>query len=421
MAVLPGKKLGSRTLRLGHKGQDVNQLHEFLRLQGYDLGTEQDFGYLTKDAVRRWQRDHGLVTDGIVGKRFFALALQANLPIRRRIHVVEAGETLPQIAKDHDVGLEAFFGCSHLGALYPGQRLICFDREVWGLAPKSPPRDLSPKTLTGLICSAPPTISLPVPCVIRPTARENGDVVKVHNYLRTPRRRKATARDFLQAMEGTKCMGLYLPWSAVAALDGNRYLRLLKRLRRHLKPPAMLWVELGPQVPGWRLWGGLDYLAVSDLADRIILDLPPPLEPGPLFERSRSEALLETLFPAIHSWKILLKVPVYALLWESSVGDLDTFGPSSRLPYQTALSRAFRHGARLSQDVRGFPYYMYKQRGIAYHIRLPHHGLIGEVSAVANRHNLAGLILDELGLEDPRIWQTLNEHFRTASLMKVNG
>lgn len=419
MALLPGRKLGSRTLRLGHKGEDVKQLHQFLRLQGYDLGAEEDFGYLTKDAVCRWQRDHGLVGDGIAGKRFFALALQAHLPIRRRLHVVGPTETLSQIAKDYGVGPEAFLGCTHTGAVYPGQRLIFFDREIWGLVSKSPPTDLAPQKLTGLICSFPPSTSLPVPYMIKPTSRENGDVVKVHHYLRTPRRRKQTVRDFLQEVAGTGCMGIYLPWSAVAPLDGNRYLQLLKRLRRHLQPPAMLWVELGPKVPSWKLWGGVDYAAVSSVVDRIVLNLPPPLEPGPLFERSRSETLVETLFPSVHSWKILLKVPVYALQWESSPEDVDSFGEPNRLPYQTALSRAFRHGARLSQDAGGFPYYLYKQRGIVYHIRLPHHGLIGEVSAVANRHNLAGLILDELGLEDPRIWQTLTGHFRTVSLTKA--
>jgi spore germination protein YaaH len=125
---------------------------------------------------------------------------------------------------------------------------------------------------------------------------------------------------------------------------------------------------------------------------------------------------VEWLLPSIHSWKILLKVPVYALQWEFGLEDVENGGSPNRLPYQAALSRAFRHGARLSQDEGGFPYYSYKQKGTTYHIRLPHHGLIADASAVANRHNLAGLILDELGMEDPRIWQSLTSHFRLASL-----
>lgn len=413
MALLPGKKLGSRTLRFGHKGPDVAELHAFLRLQGYDLGTEWDFGYLTKDAVRRWQRDHGLVADGIAGKRFFALALKKNVPIQRRVHVVEPGETLEQIADLYEVGPEAFVGTGHKRTVYPGQRLIFFDREIWGICTSTLRGDLS---LTGVVYQGRPLGSLQGPCVIRPDLGHDSDVVRIHHHLRTPWKRKQTAQSFLESIEGQGCHGLYLPWRAVAPLDGRRYLKLLKLLRRRLKPPAMLWAELGPEVPHWKLWGGVDYSYVNHLVDRVVLDVPPPLRPGPLFERSRGEELVDWLLPSIHSWKILLKVPVYALQWEFGPGDMEEGGTPSRLPYQTALSKAFRHGARLSQDKGGFSYYSYKQRGTEYHIRLPHHSLMAETSAVANRHNLAGLILDELGMEDPRIWQTLTSHFRPASL-----
>jgi peptidoglycan hydrolase-like protein with peptidoglycan-binding domain len=103
-----GRRLGARTLRLGDRGSDVRELHAFLRLQGYDLGEEEHYGYLTKDAVRQFQRDHGLVADGIAGKRFFALVLKEDLPIRRRVHVVQPQETLEEIAARYGVGPEAF-------------------------------------------------------------------------------------------------------------------------------------------------------------------------------------------------------------------------------------------------------------------------------------------------------------------------
>lgn len=426
MALLPGRKLGSRTLRFGHKGPDVMQLHAFLRLQGYDLGTEEDFGYLTKDAVKRWQRDHGLVADGIAGKRFFALALKKNVPIRRRVHVAEPGETLDQIAKLYGVGPGAFGGSLHKQTIYPGQRLIFFDREIWGICTSVLKGEVhlgrlatgaqSKEALTGLVYQGCPADLPQGSCVIKPVVGDDANVVEIHHHLRTPWARRRTAQNLLESAEAPYCHGLYLPWRAVASLDGRRYLKLLKLLRRRLKPPAMLWVELGPEVPRWKLWGGVDYSCVNSLVDRVVLDVPPPKAPGVLFERSRGEELVDWLLPSIHSWKILLKVPVYALQWEFRLEDREAEVGPYRLPYQTALSRAFRHGARLSQDEEGFPYYSYKQRGTEYHIRLPHHSLVEEVSAVANRHNLAGLILDELGMEDPRIWQNLTMYFRPASL-----
>jgi hypothetical protein len=412
MALFPGRKLGSRTLCLGHKGPDVTQLHAFLWLQGYDLGSEPDFGYLTKDAVRNWQHDHGLVADGIAGKRFFALALKKDVPVQRVVHMVGPQETLAEIAKHYEVGVEAF-GAPFLSKkpIYPGQRLVFFEREVWGLCQGETKLDAPRGKLTGLICPDHPRDFLPEPYVIRPAGFEQADVVAVHNHLQTPWKRRRAASEFLSSFHGSR--GLYLPWQAVEPVDGRRYLKLLQFLRKKLKPPAMLWVELGPKVPSWTLWGGLDYALVNQLVDRVVVALPPPLEPGPIVERSAAEELVELLLPAIHSWKILLKVPVYALEWETGAEGGEA--RSTSLPYKTALSRAFRHGARLSQDERGFPYYAYKKRGASYHIRLPHHSLMAEMSLVANRHNLGGLILDGLGLEDPRIWQTAR-CFRTAAL-----
>ncbi len=67
MRLWKGPRLGSRTLKLKDRGSDVKELHELLRSQGYDMGGEEDYGYLTKDAVRQFQREHGLPADGIAG------------------------------------------------------------------------------------------------------------------------------------------------------------------------------------------------------------------------------------------------------------------------------------------------------------------------------------------------------------------
>lgn len=60
-----------RTLRKGCVGEDVRILQTLLIERGYDVGkdgADGDFGRNTDDAVRRFQRDHDLEVDGIVGK-----------------------------------------------------------------------------------------------------------------------------------------------------------------------------------------------------------------------------------------------------------------------------------------------------------------------------------------------------------------
>lgn len=405
----PGRSLGARTLRLGDKGTDVNQLHELLRLQGYDLGEETHFGYLTKDAVRQFQRDHGLVADGIAGKRFFAIALRKDLPIRRRIHVVQPQESLEQIAQSYGVGVEAFSRSARKREVYPGQRLVFFDREVWGRCTNGCTGGVSTQ-LTGVVCPDSQLRPNNLWCMIQPEVNGKADELQVHKSLRTPRQRKRTGARLLELLP--EDCGLFLPWKEVPRLDGVRYLKLIKRLRKKLPKTSMLWVELGPGVPRWRITGGLDYRKVNEFVDRVVLDISVPEEPGPIIRRTEIERLLHSVVQQVHSWKILLNIPTYALEWE-----LGSDGPKkARFAYHTALSRAHRHGARLREDEDGELYYHYQSRGTQFQIWLPHLSAIAQICHLANSYNLAGVILDELGQEDPRIWQVIAQHFRTATL-----
>lgn len=59
------------TLRKGNTGEYVTLLQTKLLQKGYDLGkygVDGDFGSATLQAVKQFQKDHGLAVDGIVGK-----------------------------------------------------------------------------------------------------------------------------------------------------------------------------------------------------------------------------------------------------------------------------------------------------------------------------------------------------------------
>ncbi|HEX9563908.1 MAG TPA: N-acetylmuramoyl-L-alanine amidase [Gemmatimonadaceae bacterium] len=64
----PGAPPGRPTLRRGAKGEFVKVLQKRL-----GIGEDGDFGAGTEAAVREFQRQHGLVPDGIVGPRSWAV------------------------------------------------------------------------------------------------------------------------------------------------------------------------------------------------------------------------------------------------------------------------------------------------------------------------------------------------------------
>lgn len=58
------------TIRLGSRGTDVTYLQQRLKEKGYNVGKiDGDFGRKTENAVKAYQKDHGLKVDGIVGAR----------------------------------------------------------------------------------------------------------------------------------------------------------------------------------------------------------------------------------------------------------------------------------------------------------------------------------------------------------------
>jgi hypothetical protein len=72
-------------LKLGSKGPGVVTLQEFLKIT-----TDGDFGPKTQSAVKSWQKAHGLLADGIVGKNTWAAMGILNTDNAENLEVVNA-------------------------------------------------------------------------------------------------------------------------------------------------------------------------------------------------------------------------------------------------------------------------------------------------------------------------------------------
>ncbi len=64
---LPNEEEAMPTLRLGSSGDQVTELQNILDSAGYSVVVDGQFGRSTEDAVKRFQSDHSLEADGVVG------------------------------------------------------------------------------------------------------------------------------------------------------------------------------------------------------------------------------------------------------------------------------------------------------------------------------------------------------------------
>lgn len=117
-------KMPNWNLSKGSTGEGVKWLQWELKQRGYNLGSygiDGDFGNMTDKAVRAFQRDSGLVVDGIVGSKT-RQALMAS----RQYYTVVKGDTLSKIAKMYGTtvnNLKTLNNIQNANLIYVGQKL----------------------------------------------------------------------------------------------------------------------------------------------------------------------------------------------------------------------------------------------------------------------------------------------------------
>lgn len=93
-------------LRIGSRGPNVKLIQSLLNRIGYPVGTVDGvFGTQTQRAVMAFQRDNGLVADGVVGSRtwiYFERFLEGY-----DTYIIQAGDTLYKIARKYYTSVNA--------------------------------------------------------------------------------------------------------------------------------------------------------------------------------------------------------------------------------------------------------------------------------------------------------------------------
>jgi hypothetical protein len=120
-------------IRYGATGYAVEAIQRDLNRHGFDLDTDGIFGPKTEAAVRRFQREHSLVIDGIVGRKTRrALTQGDDGTALRQIDLVGAADTLGvELAAVMAVNEVESRGVGlHHGGPRSGEPVILFERHI---------------------------------------------------------------------------------------------------------------------------------------------------------------------------------------------------------------------------------------------------------------------------------------------------
>lgn len=75
--------LAAAALQQGDDGQDVKEVQAKLQTLGYSISVDGDFGPATANAVKKFQSEHGLTADGIIGQQTYHEIMGRDTPVSR--------------------------------------------------------------------------------------------------------------------------------------------------------------------------------------------------------------------------------------------------------------------------------------------------------------------------------------------------
>lgn len=419
-----------RTLRRGDEGDDVLWLQTRLASFGYEVGEiDGRFGYLTEDALIEFQREHRLQVDGIAGSRVMA-ALVEEVPRKRVVHEIRAGERLSDLARTYGASVDAIRWMNRLSGrarLLPGKRLVLRSSHVLAGLPvganavvqrtlASQRNSISSIAAYGLVVEGDGSLVGDVDSAALALAKEEswpvvaavlhegeggtGDLV---GALTKRKRRRQFFGSLKERLDRREFEGLLLDIGQTSPGRGGGLVAGIAALKKEF-PRLPLTVALSPPERGWRaLVSDLDYRKVGGCVDRFLL----PFHrweclldrQGETPHRDLVEGWVARTTRLIPPWKVLLGIPMGACRLAETPEEVG---------YRTAVAAALERRRRPKADENGYLTFCIDEGEGEGRYILAGRESFSRLITLAYRHRLAGLFLHPVGLEDRRLWEVVS-------------
>ena len=108
LAICTSTSYATQAYRVGDQGAEIAEIQGQLVLLGYDVMADGDFGPATVEAIKEFQKSHGIKADGMIGPATYAALLGRDMPdISRGMNYV--ARRIVSMSMDY-IGVPYYFG-----------------------------------------------------------------------------------------------------------------------------------------------------------------------------------------------------------------------------------------------------------------------------------------------------------------------
>lgn len=204
--------------------------------------------------------------------------------------------------------------------------------------------------------------------------------------------------------------------------DRNNYNAFINELHKALKAKdKVLNVSIPAKYHDYPadLWSGAyDYEAIGKGADQVVLmtydEHGLGTTQGPIASHDWVDRVITYAVSKIPKEKIVMGLPVYSFDWGSNKPNLPAY-----LSYQQSVDRAKQHGVKVFfDDAEQVPHYHYTANGVRHEVYLENAQSLGKKLEYAKKHQLHGVAIWRLGMEDPGLWDNVLKTYGTNKSVK---
>lgn len=383
----------ARNLRIGSHGNDVLEVQTLLQKWGYSPGPlDGIFGYRTQQAVLRFQKDQGLVVDGIVGpKTLQALRALPPAPIVRSV----AG-WLP-----YWLQASGFASVQAYPEVFNQLSPFWYRLESNGEVGKFPFAEDS-----GIIEFVRNRGIHLIPLI---TNEFNQKLIS--DLINDPVLRGQHIQNLVNLVQTKNYDGIDLNYENLPREDRDVFSLFVQEVSQAFRTiQKKLVVTVHGKTTDEGAWSGAgahDFQAIGQDADLVRVmaydyswSTSPP---GPIAPAAWVNNVLAYAVTKISPAKIVLGMPTYGYDWAE--------GRGQGVTYKHAISLAEQQGVDIIEDPLNGPHFTYVMDNVNHEVWFSNALSTGPLLDLVNQYNIYGIVFWHLGEEDPNIYPVLKSKF----------